>query len=50
MPFEQKDPSVDEQAREELIALGISATPVTVIDGESVVGFDPQNLDRLLNA
>ena len=45
----QKDPMVDEQAEAELAALGIYATPVTIIDGEVVVGFDAPKRDELLD-
>lgn len=38
----------DPAALEELQALGYKATPVTVIDGEVVVGFDRGKLMRLL--
>jgi len=31
-----------------LIRLGFRATPVTIIDGEAVVGFDRGRLERLL--
>ena len=47
--FERKDPMVDEEAEAELAALGIYATPVTIIDREVVVGFDAEKLDRLLD-
>ena len=38
----------DPAALEELQRLGYRATPVTVIDGEVVVGFDRGKLMRLL--
>jgi hypothetical protein len=38
----------DPAALEELLKLGYRATPVTVIDGEVVVGFDRGKLMRLL--
>ena len=38
----------DRTAMEELLRLGYRATPVTVIDGEVVVGFDRGKLERLL--
>ena len=38
----------DREALEELLKLGYQATPVTVIDGEVVVGFDRGKLERLL--
>ena len=33
---------------EELQKMGYQATPVTIIDGEAVVGFDSEKLERLL--
>jgi hypothetical protein len=33
---------------DELTKLGVLTTPVTVIDGEVVVGFDRQKLQKLL--
>ncbi len=50
IPFVQKDVIKDPQAMEELIKIGVMTTPVTVIDGEVVVGFDQQRLDELLAA
>ena len=46
--FSEKDVSADERALEELMAMGYSATPVTVIDGEAVVGFNRVRLEQLL--
>ncbi len=46
--FETRDITKDPQALEQLKKLGYAATPVTVIDGESVVGFDPGKLKQLL--
>jgi len=46
--FTEKDVSADERALEELMAMGYSATPVTVIDGEAVVGFNRARLEQLL--
>lgn len=48
MEFIAKDIRADQQALEELQKLGFRATPVTVIDGEVVVGFDRGKLERLL--
>jgi hypothetical protein len=31
-----------------LVKLGFRATPVTLIDGEAVVGFDREKLQKLL--
>jgi hypothetical protein len=33
---------------DELARIGVLTTPVTVIDGEVVVGFDRQKLQKLL--
>ena len=35
---------------EELVKIGVMTTPVTVIDGEVVVGFDQKKLEELLAA
>ncbi len=32
----------------ELLAMGYQSTPVTLIDGEAVVGFDQQKIELLL--
>jgi glutaredoxin-like protein NrdH len=48
--FVEKDVSADEQALEELMGMGYSATPVTVIEGEAVVGFNRARLEHLLGA
>ena len=47
--FVERDIGTDTQAMEELVNLGVMATPVTLIDGELVVGFDRKKLDRLLS-
>lgn len=44
----EKDVDADEGARQEMLDLGASGTPVTVIDGEVVVGFDEESIDELL--
>jgi hypothetical protein len=38
----------DQEALKELLALGYQSTPVTLIDGEAVVGFDQQKIEKLL--
>ena len=38
----------DEAALKELLGLGFQSTPVTLIDGQAVVGFDPEKLEKLL--
>lgn len=46
--FENRDITADPIALEEPQKLGYMTTPVTVIDGEVVVGFDRSKLERLL--
>jgi glutaredoxin len=48
VPYTDRDVATDEQALEELSALGYMTTPVTKIDGEVVVGFDRAKLEALL--
>lgn len=48
VPYATRDVANDEEALRELEALGYLTTPVTVIDGEIVVGFDRTKLDALL--
>jgi glutaredoxin 3 len=38
----------DQTALKELIDMGYQSTPVTLIDGEAVVGFDQQRIEQLL--
>ena len=46
--FEERNVAEDESALDELEKLGVMTTPVTVIDGDVVVGFDRLELSRLL--
>ena len=46
--FTARDIMQDAEALAELEKLGIMTTPVTVIDGEVVVGFDRLKLEQLL--
>jgi glutaredoxin 3 len=46
--FVDKDIRADQAALKELIEMGYQATPVTIIDGEAVVGFDQQRISELL--
>ncbi len=49
VPFTDHDVSVDRAARETMIKLvKVLAVPVTVIDGQPVVGFNEQKLRELL--
>lgn len=45
--FTQRDISQDEEALAELVDLGVMTTPVTVVGGEVVVGFDRKKLQEL---
>jgi glutaredoxin 3 len=45
--YTDKDISKDESAFNELVDKGFSATPVTIIDGEAVVGFNRAKLEQL---
>jgi hypothetical protein len=38
----------DGAALKELLDMGYQSTPVTIIDGEAVVGFDQQKIVELL--
>ena len=46
--FEDRDVSKNPAFLKELQDLGYATTPVTLIDGEVVVGFDQKHLDELL--
>jgi glutaredoxin 3 len=38
----------DRTALKELLDMGYQSTPVTIIDGEAIVGFDQQKIEELL--
>ncbi len=48
--FTERDITVDDLALAELEELGYMTTPVTVIDGEVVIGFDRERLEHVLGA
>jgi glutaredoxin 3 len=48
--FTDRNIAADETALAELEKLGYMTTPVTVIDGQIVVGFDRDKLQKLLEA
>ena len=48
--FTERDVAQDESALAELEQLGVFTTPVTVIAGQVVVGFDRLQLERLLGS
>ena len=48
MQFVEKNVRADQAALKELIDLGFQSTPVTIIDGQSVLGFDQAKIMELL--
>ena len=38
----------DQEALKELLGMGYQSTPVTLIDGEAIVGFDQGRIEKLL--
>ena len=48
VPFVERDIMNDQSAMDELLEIGVMTTPVTVIDGEIVVGFDRARFEKLL--
>ena len=40
---------IDEEAREELLNLGVRSIPALVVDNEVAIGFDRARIDALLN-
>ena len=47
--FAKKDIMIDEEARDELLNLGVRSTPALVVDGKVVIGFDKERIEALLN-
>lgn len=39
----------DQAALKEFLAMGYQSTPVTLIDGEAVIGFDQEKIEKLLD-
>ncbi len=48
--FTERNVSLDEGARQDLLGMGYRSTPVTVINGHKVVGYSPPKLDAALAA
>lgn len=46
--FAERNIAADERALADLIALGFQTTPVTLIDGEAVIGFNAARISELL--
>ena len=39
----------DQEALKELRGMGYQSTPVTLVDGEAIVGFDQGRIEKLLD-
>ena len=50
IPFRERDVTSDADAVAELQRLGYVTTPVTVIDGIVIVGFDATKIDAALSS
>jgi glutaredoxin len=50
IPFTERNVSLEEDARDDLMGMGLRSTPVTVIGDETVVGYSPPKLDAALKA
>ena len=48
--FKVRNVTLDEEARTDLISMGYRSTPVTVISGQKVVGYNPEKLGAALEA
>lgn len=48
MEFVEKNVRADKAALKELLDGGFQSTPVTIIDGEAVIGFDQDKIIALL--
>lgn len=44
----EKNIREDQEALKDLLARGFQSTPVVIVDGEAVVGFDQERIDALL--
>ena len=50
LEFVEKNISEDDAARDELLAMGLRSTPVTVIGDQNIVGYSPPKLEAALKA
>jgi glutaredoxin-like protein NrdH len=48
IPFTEKNVREDQVALDELKQMGFNSVPVTVIDGQRIVGFDQDRLAKAL--
>jgi protein-disulfide isomerase len=47
--FAKKDIMIDDEARNELLNLGVRSTPALVVDDKVVIGLDKVRIDALLD-
>jgi glutaredoxin len=50
IPFMERNVSLDEAAKNDLLSLGHRSTPVTMIKDQKVVGYSPPKLEAALEA
>ena len=50
LDFTERNVSEDDAARDDLLAMGLRSTPVTVIGDQNVVGYSPPKLEAALKA
>ena len=51
IPYQEKDVSTDSDAVQEMIEkTGQRGVPVTIINGQVVVGFDPEGIKKILGS
>lgn len=48
--YEERNITTDASAREELIKMNMRGVPVTVVDDETIVGYDPQKIKAAIEA
>ena len=48
--YVEKDVRADREALKELLEMGYASTPVIVVDGQGIVGFDVDAIDKALAA
>ena len=48
IPFIERNVALDDEARKDLLSMGFRATPVTVVEGQTTTGYNPQKLEALL--
>ncbi|MBI2370535.1 MAG: glutaredoxin family protein [Deltaproteobacteria bacterium] len=49
MPFTDKNVRENAAALQELRAMGYSAVPVTIVDGQRILGFDREAIERAIS-